>query len=98
MSERLRGNRREEMQARVLAFLSENGPGAMSDIVFALAPVMSDGYVYRTVKELVADGRITARKARLTASIKHGERSHPVTYDATLYEVPRRRGRRRASS
>lgn len=98
MTDRLRGDQRAEMEAHVLAYLRDSGPRPMSEIHFALNPLMTAHFVYRTVKELVEAGKITARNVELSSVVRHERRSQVVPYRATVYEIVKSRSRRRKGS
>lgn len=100
MTQRLRGVQREEMQAQVLAYLQKNGPRPMSEILFALDPVMTAHFVYRTVRELLEAGKITAQKVQLSTTVRHEDRSQVVPYTAAVYDVarPRRRSPKKSAA
>ncbi len=93
MTDRLRSDQHDEMKARVLAYIAEHGPKPLSDIIFAFADVMSDAYLTRFVKDLVADGKLAAKKERFVKLIDRGGWTQTVPYEARVYSAVKTRGR-----
>lgn len=87
MPERLHSDQREQMKATVLAYLAEHGPCPESDVRWALDPIMSAHFVSRTLTDLIAAGKVTSRKVRLSNTIQ--QRGVPRTYGylAAVYEI-----------
>lgn len=76
----------------MLKYLKERGPRPFSEIRIAVGSITSGSYLRGVVEELVAEGKLSARKTKVTSNIFHGDRTQLMPHRTTLFEIAGRGG------